>query len=633
LQGREVFWLAATLALAAALRLLLAARGWPYSNSDEANTGLMGIDITWHGALPAFTYGIHHVGALDAYLQVPFFLALGPTNFAMHVTTGLLILLFLLAFYRFIRLVYSPLVARVTTLLLAIGPYQALFYGLRAGHYAQDMLLLGALLLWLTVLRLRRPARVWMCWALDLGIGLVAGLAIWGTILMLPFVLAAGLALGVEAAHSWWIKTSKRQARNLWSQAAATTGAAILGMLPLIVSIITTHGALFTEASKASGGTAPGGLMALGQQSAATFLIGLPLMLGSETACAHCALWPYPGSNMTFAQALPAVLTGALFSLLALVGWGMAAAPLMRSAWYTFSHAQRGPEAEHIFGYARYRARAWGRAMLVIGGGLTILLYLSTHASYESSDTSIRYISSIYLCAPLVIDPLCRGAHRFWRWRQAHRHPFAIAHPQLSAILASCLLLVLFALNICGVAQAWQESGNTRSYGVPAGTRDTQLLVFLETHHATRFYTTWWVCYRLQFDAQEQINCAVVDNSNAFAPGFNPHPAYAAEVTNAPHPAYVFDLTTTEAVKSMPQQVASRIAARDPRFAGYTSTMMSGYIIFYYAGSGGYGSIKYTLLPQPALSRWHSPDPAHLPSGRPAPPMPRSTRWRWPEHS
>ncbi|HLW00664.1 MAG TPA: hypothetical protein VKT82_18550 [Ktedonobacterales bacterium] len=590
LQGREVFWLAATLALAAALRLMLAARGWPYSNSDEANTGLMGIDITWHGALPAFTYGIHHVGALDAYLQVPFFLALGPTNFAMHVTTGVLMLLFLLVFYQFVRLVYSPLVASVTTLLLALGPYQALFYGLRAGHYAQDMLLLGALLLWFTVLRLRRPAQVWACWALDLGIGLVAGLALWGTILMLPFVLAAGLALGVEAAHSWWIKTSQRQAWNLCGQAAAAVGAALLGMLPLIISIITTHGALFTEARLASQGTMPagplGGLAALGQQFAGTLLIGLPLMLGSETACAHCALWPYPGSNLTFAQALPAALTGALFSLLALICWGLAAVPLLRSASYTFRQARRGPEAQQLFGYARYRARTWGRAMLVIGGGLTILLYLSTRSSYETPDTSIRYISSIYLCAPLVIDPLCRGARRLWRWMQMHLHPFAIVRPQFSAVLASGLLLAIFAVNIGGVAQAWQESSNTQHYGVPAGTRDTQLLAFLETHHATRFYTTWWVCYRLMFDAQEQVNCAVVDNNNAFAPGFNPHAAYAATATAAPHPAYVFDLTTTEAAKSVPQQVASRIAARDPRFLGYTSTTINGYLVFYYAGSG-----------------------------------------------
>ncbi|HEU5370369.1 MAG TPA: hypothetical protein VFU69_17990, partial [Ktedonobacterales bacterium] len=477
------------------------------------------------------------------------------------------------------------LVAGVSTLLLALGPYQALFYGLRAGHYAQDMLLLGALLLWLTVLRLRRPAHAWADWALDLGIGLVAGLALWGTILMLPFVFAAGLALGVEGAHSWWTRTNKQQAWSLFGQALATGGAAIIGMLPLIVSLITTHGALFTEASQATGGASPGGLLALGQQIAATFLIGLPLMLGSETVCAHCALWPYPGSNLSFSQALPAALTGAIFSLVVLVCWFMAASPLVRNAWYLLHHPQRARASEHISVYARYRARAWGRAMLVIGGGLTILLYLSTRSAYETSDTSIRYISSIYLCTPLIVDPLCRGAYRLWRWLSARWRAAAPTHLRSGMILAAGLLVALFAVNLVGGAQALQESANTQRYGVPAGTRDTQLLSFLETHHATRFYTTWWVCYRLMFDAQEHVNCAVVDNNNAFAPGFNPLPAYVKTVAAAPHPAYVFDLTTTEAAKNVPQQIASRIAAGDPRFAGYTSTTLDGYLIFYFAGT------------------------------------------------
>ncbi len=587
--GQEALVLAVLLAVAAALRVTLAARGWPYSNSDEANTGLMGIDILWHGARPAFTYGIHHVGALDAYLQAPFFLAFGPTNFAMHVTTTVLILLFLLALYWFTRGVYSPLVAGVTTLLLALGPYQALFYGLRAGHYAQDMLLLGALLLWLTFLRLRRPMRVWARWALDLGIGLVAGLALWGTILMLPFVLAAGLALGVEGGRSGWACAAKQRRWCLIGQAAAMLAAAALGMFPLIISIITTGGALFAEAGQATQGAAPAGplgwLFALGQQVAATFLIGLPLMLGSETVCFHCALWPYPDSHLTFAQALPGALTGAVFSLVALSCWFMAAKPLVRNAWYLFQNARRGgPAAESHLISARQRARAWGRAMLVIGGGLTILLYLSTRSAYQFSDTSIRYISSVYLCAPLIVEPLCKGAHHLWHWASARRHGYAPTRPRLGAWLAAGLLLALLAVHVGGVVQVFQESSNTQRYGVPAGTRDMQLLSFLKEHDATRFYTSWWVCYRLMFAAQEQVNCAVVDNANAFAPGFNPLPSYVAAVAAAPHPAYVFDLTTSEIDKRVPQQVAEHIAAGDRRFAGYTSTTLNGYIVFYYAG-------------------------------------------------
>ena len=151
------------LALAAVIRMILAAHGWPYANSDEATIGLMVDDILRDAAHPAFTYGEHHVGALDAYLQAPAFLALGHTNLALHVTTTIQYLLFLLVLYAFTRAVFSPRVAVGALLLLAVGGELALLFSMRAGHHEQDTLLLGTLLLWLTFLRLRerggsRPA-------------------------------------------------------------------------------------------------------------------------------------------------------------------------------------------------------------------------------------------------------------------------------------------------------------------------------------------------------------------------------------------------------------------------------------------------------------------------------------------
>jgi hypothetical protein len=592
LPARESIAVAAVLLAAAALRLTLAARGWPYSNSDEANNGLMVDDILWHGAHPAFTYGIHHVGALDAYLQAPFFLALGPTNFALHVATTAQILLFLLVLYAFTRAVYSPLVAGVTIALLAIGPYQALFFGLRAGHYAQDMLLLGALLLWLVVLRLRRPARASIRWALNLGIGLVMGLALWSTILMASFVLAGGLALGAEAYRSRKAAPASAKRRSLLPQALVLGSGAVIGMLPFIIVTLTSQGAILQEALQASSGaqdpSLPGGLagmlVSFGQQIAGTFLVGLPLMLGRETVCAHCPFWPYPGSNPAAGEVLRLALISAPFSLLAVACWFIAAKPLARDAWRGFRRIRQGamaPQPERT----DERARMWGRGMLVIGCGLMIFVYASTRSAYEFSDTSIRYISGIYLCIPLIAEPLCRGAHPFWRWlRGRDGHLSAPARPRPRAWLAVGLLLALFAVNSIGAVNALQETANTQRYGVPAGQRDMQLISFLKAHHATRFYTTWWVCYRLIFDAQEQIACGIVSDTDAFAPGFNPAPAFAAQAAAAAHPAYVFDLTTTEVDPGVPRQLASLIAAGDQRLRGYTSAIVNGYIVFYYAG-------------------------------------------------
>ena len=124
------------------------------------------------------------------------------------------------------------------------------------------------------------------------------------------------------------------------------------------------------------------------------------------------------------------------------------------------------------------------------------------------------------------------------------------------------------------------------AFGVPAGTRDVELLDFLSRHHATRFYTTYWVCYRLMFDAQERADCYVVSNSDPFTPGVNKELAYVKTATAAKHPAYVFDLTTTEVQPGVPIEISAQIAAHASRFAGYIGVQIAGYAVFYYTGAG-----------------------------------------------
>src|SRR5690348_6499925 len=51
-----------------ALRLTLAALGWPATDSDEATFGLMARHISERGAHPIFFYGQNYMGAVEAYL-------------------------------------------------------------------------------------------------------------------------------------------------------------------------------------------------------------------------------------------------------------------------------------------------------------------------------------------------------------------------------------------------------------------------------------------------------------------------------------------------------------------------------------------------------------------------------------
>lgn len=259
--AREAFDLAGILALGGALRLALAARGWPYANSDEATTGLMAYDIPHRGAHPAFTYGIHHVGALGAYLAVPVFLLLGPTNFALHVATTLQTLAFLLALYLLARAVFSRGTALVSVALLALGPEQTLAWTMRAGHYAQDVPLFGALLLWMVLLCVSRGRAQGWGLALDAAIGLTAGLGIWCSLLFSPFALAAALVLGIEARRRSLVR------RQLLRELAIVTTGALVGMAPFLAAAVASRAAVFREAlaasSRAGSGPSPGPLGAL----------------------------------------------------------------------------------------------------------------------------------------------------------------------------------------------------------------------------------------------------------------------------------------------------------------------------------------------------------------------------------
>ncbi|HEX6777923.1 MAG TPA: hypothetical protein VF099_06950 [Ktedonobacterales bacterium] len=595
---REALVVAATFAVAAILRLTLAARGWSYMNSDEGVWGLMTDDIRWHGAHPIFLYGVHYMGALQTYLAVPFFALLGPTSFALHMTTTTQFLLFLLVLYLFTRQVYSPGVAWLTLALLALGPGQAIFYEMRAAAHAQDALLFGTLVLWLTFLRLRRPERARTRLLLDLGIGLAAGIGLWCTLLTLPFTFSAGLALGVEALRS---RPGQQRGRRLAGQFLALVAGLLIGAMPFIIGNVSSDGAGILEmvsASGASGGAvaaAPSGvlghLVSLGQQAAATLLIGLPRLLGSQTVCAQCPLWPTPQSSAAPAEIVHMALISALFSLVALALWLIAAFPLGRDVWRALKHSRRHPSPSSTQGDASRAAPAWGdarwwgRAMLASGATLTVLEYAMSRSSYETPDTSMRYLVGLYLCTPLIADPLWRGSRQVWHWFQSRkRRPFANFAPRLPALLAAALLIAIFSLNIAGSAGALRESANQQTYGIPAGERDTQLLAFLQSHHITRFYTSYWVCYRLMFEAQEQVTCAALSNENAFTPGYNRVPAYVATLAATPHPAYLFDLSTHEVQPSVPTQVAQRIASGDPRFAGYTKTRVANYLIYYYVG-------------------------------------------------
>ncbi len=587
------------LLLAGLLRLTLAARGWPSITSDEAVMGLMTDDIMRYGAHPVFFYGQHYMGAFQSYLAIPFFQTLGPTSLALHATTALQFLLFLLALYAFTRVVYSPPVAWLAVTLLALQPGEPLIAGLRAGVGAQDTLLFGALLLWLTVLRLGHPRRRAARLLLDLGIGLAAGMGLWADALIAPFVLAAGLALGVEAARKLRAADDRAQIRRrLAREALIIAGAAGIALAPAIWVTISSHGAIFWELGETIG--APGiadasstahlslwtVLTSLVKQVAATLLVGLPRLFGSRQVCPDCVVWPAPGVSTSPLQVLRLALLALPFSLGAIGCWALTSWPLAQQTRAALRHWHAptiyAPALARRTADAAFDARWWGKAMLVIGAGLTTLAYVFGNRSYAAPVVSTRYLVGLYLCTPLVAGRLWRGASIGWRWLRSRKgHAPVGLRLRIAAALAVIATLTLLAVNSAGALGALHQAAASQSYGVPAPQRDRQVLAFLQAHNATRFYTTYGVCYRLMFESEEQVACGFLQGNDISDTGFGHTPQYQPLVAQSAHPAYVIDTIIFNEVD--PNQVAAALARGDPRLAGYTKAIIAGYLVYYYS--------------------------------------------------
>lgn len=599
---QEIGIVAGLLLIAAVLRLVLAARGWPYLDSDEATVGLMAHDILHNGAHPLFFYGQDYLGALQAYLAVPFFALIGTGIFALRATTTAQALCFLLVLYAFTRAVYSRRVALCTLALLALGPSQALYREMQAGVGAQDTLVLGALWLWLIVLRLRATAGR-RAVALDVAIGLTAGLALWCEFLVLPFLAAGAIALVVDGRR----RPAKSSARRL----AAIILPALFVLTPFLFANVQSGGATFAQVFAAAGvaGSQQSGLgdilSRVLNQVVATLTIGMPRILGAPTVGPYWGVWPFARETLSTQHPIASPLFALPFSLGALACWVIAAKPLSRAVWMRlWTSRVRRLQVQALglrCGAAQLDSAACGWALLVIGGGLTVLEYACSHASALMPYAGARYLVGVYLCTPLVVAPLLNASTRAWRWLRgtvpgtaltARWRAHDVQHPA-RAVLGATVLAALFALHGTGAAAALSDTRATRVYGVPAPARDAQLLTFLHRHGATHFYTTYWTCYRLMLESEERVTCGVTHNRSAFRYGTNRVPGALAAVQAAPHPAYVFELVPPwQAPIELAPQMDARLRSGDARFAGYTTAHVAGCVVYYFAGAAEHEDMK-----------------------------------------
>lgn len=133
--------------------------------------------------------------------------------------------------------------------------------------------------------------------ALALGIGAAAGLGLWADLLILPFLVAAAVPLGLRAVFGRRSTVIGSRMPLLALEAGAVAVGFCLGAAPLLLANLANGGATLAQTLAITGHGAArrplggGPLPSLIGQAAGTLLVALPRVLGSTALCAACAPW------------------------------------------------------------------------------------------------------------------------------------------------------------------------------------------------------------------------------------------------------------------------------------------------------------------------------------------------------
>ena len=547
--SREALQLAGILLAGLALRLWLLTRGTPTLDSDEATVGLMGLHLL-HGEWTPFYWGQAYMGSLEAALVAPFLWLLGPTPFALRLAPLLVGLGFVATVYLLGRRLFSSGVGLVAAALLALGPPFFVVLSLRAlGGYVET-LLLGNLLLLLALTR--REGGPLRSAPAALLFGVLAGLALWTNLLVLPFVLAAGAIIGWRAAYAHRMPF-RRPPR---AQMLALVGGLLVGGLPAIVYNITHGGVtlatiLGMTAIGAHGGHAPTASPLANVWSELT--IALPILGGTAFGGTQ-STGLTAGEYMAAAAAHPVTYAVALLVAVAALALLVAAGVSLIRRWRAMgcaleaADAQTGSDVTGDAASERQLTLAGEVALLGIAGCYLVAFALSKQPDIA---TAPRYLLPLYAALPLIV-------------RQAHvlittvRQRVATRMAERAAVRSDVAagMTLARALPVVGLAALllWNVAGDlsltplrtaARDHGIWIAGSDDNLLRLLAAHHVrTVISNDYWEGLRLTYESGEHVIAVMVTPEGHT--GFNRYQPYVERGLADPRPAYVELLGTRE---------------------------------------------------------------------------------------
>lgn len=249
-------------------------------DADEAIVGLMAKHFLEGNGLPVFYYGQHYMGSFEPLLVSGVFAIFGISSAGLQsvplaFSIALIPLIFAIAFE-----VSNVRVARLASLLAAIPPTSLVVWSGKARGGFLEIVFIGALAIWLTVVWLRashpKPALTGLVW-LTLGFGWWVNNQVIFFMLPIAFFMGARV-LGSPASARRWLEAC--------GLAATSCCAFLIGGLPFWIYNIQNGMASFGMFHSAEGGD-------LLEHWQGLFSTALPIVLGARRFWDSSDIFPF----------------------------------------------------------------------------------------------------------------------------------------------------------------------------------------------------------------------------------------------------------------------------------------------------------------------------------------------------
>jgi 4-amino-4-deoxy-L-arabinose transferase-like glycosyltransferase len=506
-----VFIAIGIIGVATALRVLLAALGWPPTNSDEGTMAIAAINIAYHHQTPTIFYGQVYMGVLEAYLGAFFFhLFGGPSLFALRLGVILLVMCFLISTYLLSSLLFSRGLALLTLVVLSIGSMPFFTRQIIATGGSSQTLLFGSLAFllatWYGLTYRRGPSlrrRLLRLGGYGL-FGVVIGAAMWSDMVSLPYLALAVLLLLI---FCW-------RELLLGGVVSALVGF-LIGFYPYI------HFAEYSGENpiKVLLGLAHGGMSSPMKYTLPNIIHNvhntITVTIPTATAFPFCPVSELP------VLGLPADNTPhSLHCAIERGSWGIGYIVLLGCALIFALMLLRKLYVQSKVGELDFRGRVEDRQVLVkrvaqlcliSAAVLNVLVYTFSSGPNDMPAFHARYLIGLLIATPAVIAPL---------WYAASSRQWGNGWGHIKAYGTRICLAVIILVLLAGTYLTFSE--------VPAAqAADQQRIDFihnLERVGINHFYTEYWTCDSVIFASQGKVICGVINanlqQTHNRAPGY-----------------------------------------------------------------------------------------------------------------